>query len=95
MLWLAGRIFAMRYSRHTTLMKVRFNTKAESNREREAAFLTLSGYERFEEFLALSSRILREYPSSVPRDYGENLVLERPAAKRSPGQPRADATGFV
>lgn len=62
-------------------MKVRFNTKAESNREREEAFLALSGYERFEVFLALSRRILREYPSSVLRDYGDNLFLERPVAK--------------
>lgn len=62
-------------------MSLRFTTKALANRERERAFLALSGAERFEEFLSLSRRILREYPSSVPRDYGSNLVLERPARR--------------
>jgi len=59
-------------------MSIRFLTKEESNREREQAFLALSGPERLQEWLALSRRILREYPSSEPRDYGNNLVLIPP-----------------
>ena len=62
--------------------EIAYTTKEESNRERERAFLALSGPERMEEFFALSRRIMREYPSSVPRDYGENLVLERPKRQR-------------
>ena len=59
-----------------------FATKAETNRRREREFLALSGEERFAEFLSLSRRVLRDYPSAQPRDYGDNLVLERP---RRPG----------
>lgn len=62
-------------------MRIAFTTKEESNREREQAFLALSGEERIREFFALSRKIMREYPSSIPRDYGDNLVLERPNAK--------------
>ena len=57
---------------------IEYTTKDESNARRERAFMALSGPERLNEFVRLSRRILREYPSSVPRDYGDNLVLERP-----------------
>ena len=57
-------------------MTIEYTTKAESNARRERAFLALTGPERLAEFLALSRRILREYPSSVPRDFGDNLVLD-------------------
>ncbi len=60
-------------------MTIEYTTKAESNRRREEAFLALSGEERFAEFLYLSRLILREYPSSLERDYGSNLVLTRRA----------------
>jgi len=57
-------------------MKVIFNTKEESNRRREEDFLALAPSERVFEFLRFSQQILNEYPSSLPRDYGSNLVLE-------------------
>lgn len=58
-------------------MSLTYATKEESNARREREFLALSGAERVAEFLALSRRVLREYPSSVARDYGDNLVLTR------------------
>ena len=64
-------------------MRVAFTTKEESNREREQAFLALTGEERMAEFFALSRKIMREYPSSLPRDYGDNLVLERPSKPKN------------
>ena len=57
-------------------MEIAFATKDESNRRREQASLALSGDERMAEFFVLSRRILREYPTSVPRDYGSDLVLD-------------------
>ena len=65
-------------------MTVEFTTKAESNARREREFLALSGPERLREFVRLSRRILREYPSSTPKDYGGNLVLDRPLDWRTP-----------
>ena len=62
---------------------IEFTTKQESNARREREFWALSGYERLREFVRLSRRILREYPSSVPRDYGDNFVLEPSDRKRN------------
>ena len=56
-------------------MRVAFTTKEESNREREQAFLALTGEERMAEFFALSRRIMREWSSSYERDYGDNFAL--------------------
>ena len=59
-------------------MKLSFTTKEESNRRREEEFLTLSPSERVLEFLRFSQMMLSEYPSAIPKDYGNNLVLELP-----------------
>ncbi len=59
-------------------MQLVFRTKAEAKKEQEEAFLRLSGEERLKVFFALSRKIMREYPSSVERSYGDNLVLELP-----------------
>lgn len=73
-------------------MALEYTTKEESNRRREEEFLALSGPERFAEFLRLSRRILREYPSSVPRDYGTNLVLTRRENWKPAGKSAADCS---
>lgn len=59
-------------------MKLSFTTKEESNRRREEEFLALSASERVLEFLRFSKMMLREYPSAIPKDYGNNLILELP-----------------
>ena len=64
-------------------MTVEFTTKAESNARREREFWALSGPERLRDFVRLSRRVLREYPSSVHRDYGNNFVLEPSDRKRN------------
>jgi hypothetical protein len=57
-------------------MHIEFRTKEEANKAQEEDFLRLSGEERMKEFFTLSRRIMREYPSSIQRSYGDNLVLE-------------------
>jgi hypothetical protein len=57
-------------------MRIEFRTKEEANKAQEEDFLRLSGEERMKEFFTLSRRIMREYPSSIQRSYGDNLVLE-------------------
>jgi hypothetical protein len=63
-------------------MHIEFRTKEEANKAQEEAFLCLSGEERMKEFFALSRRIMREYPSSVERSYGNSFVLEFPKEQK-------------
>lgn len=63
-------------------MHLEFRTKAEAKKAQEEAFLRLSGEERMKEFFALSRKIMREYPISVKRSYGNNLVLEFPKEQK-------------
>lgn len=67
-------------------MHLEFRTKAEAKKAQEEAFLRLSGEERMKEFFALSRKIMREYPSSVGRSYGSNLVLEFPKEQKEGAQ---------
>ena len=63
---------------YLAFMRLEFRTKAEANKAQREAFLALSGEERMAAFFALSRKIMREYPSSVERSYGNHLVLELP-----------------
>ena len=71
-------------------MTIEYTTKAESNARREREFLALSGEERLRVFVRLSRIVLRDYPSSLERDYGENLVLERSEADQEAEQAGQD-----
>lgn len=56
-------------------MKVTFRTKEESNREREAEFLKLSGIERIYAFLNLMER-MQDFPTKAePKNKG-NFIIE-------------------
>lgn len=58
-------------------MEIRFQTKEESNRERQEAFLKLSPGERFMTFLELSRRVM-QFPTTATRDYKDNFVIIPP-----------------
>jgi hypothetical protein len=77
-------LFAFRQNSYLSDMRIEFRTKEQAKREQEEAFLALSGEERMREFFALSRRIMREYPSAAPRDYGDNLVLELRSTRPEP-----------
>jgi len=65
-------------------MELIFTTKEESNRRREEEFLALTPSERVLEFLRFSQMMMQEYPTSIPKDYGDNLVLELSSKTASP-----------
>lgn len=52
-------------------MEVRFQTKEESKRLQQEAFLKLSGGERFQQFLLLSRTINRMFPPKNKKSFEE------------------------
>lgn len=63
-------------------MEVRFQTKEESKKQQQEAFLKLSGEERFMEFLKLSRRINKLLPpknemSFEERNKGNFLLIHK------------------
>ncbi len=61
-------------------MQIRFQTKAESKRQQQEAFLKLSGAERFMQFLELSRAInrimpVKNRPSFEERNKGNFLMI--------------------
>ncbi len=61
-------------------MELRFNTKEESNLQREKEFLTLLPHERFIRFLKLSRRVLRFKTSEdlESKKEDKNFVIRHP-----------------
>ncbi len=57
-------------------MKITFQTKEESNKKREAEFLSLSGAERISRFLELSERIVELFPTKIKKIKTENFVID-------------------
>lgn len=63
-------------------MEVKFQSKAESKRQQQEAFLKLSGEERFLQFLKLSRRINKLFPpkdelSFEERNKGNFLLIHK------------------
>lgn len=57
-------------------MKISFQTKAESNKQQQTAFLKLTPVERFYAFLELSFR-LKDFPQkNKPKKSSENFVIK-------------------
>lgn len=56
-------------------MEIRFQSKDESNRLQEEAFLALSPVERFVEFIRLSNQVLK-FPTKDQEEKTNNLILE-------------------
>ena len=56
-------------------MQISFTTKEQSNKERQAAFLALSGAERFLRFLDLQQAISMFPSKSAPKN-ANNFVLK-------------------
>lgn len=66
-------------------MQIKFQTKAESKRKQQEAFLKLTGAERFMQFLALSRAINRVMPVknrlSFEERYKGNFLMIHPELK--------------
>lgn len=61
-------------------MKITFQTKEESNKLREEAFLQLSGAERVWHFIRLSAQI-NKFPVKHKETKSDNFVIRFPAKK--------------
>jgi hypothetical protein len=56
-------------------MEIRFQSKDESNKQQEQAFLALSPVDRFIAFIRLSNQILK-FPTKASTETKSNFVLE-------------------
>ena len=56
-------------------MKISFQTKEESKRKQEEAFLALSGGERFMKFLELQEA-MQMFPTQAKPEKKDNFVIE-------------------
>lgn len=57
------------------MASIKFQTKEQSKKEQEEAFLALSPSERFVQFLRLSEKIAKF--QGPKKDFGNNFVIER------------------
>jgi hypothetical protein len=73
-------------------MEIHFRSKEESKQEQQDAFLSLSGSERVEAFIKLSSTVNKLFPSKGNDKEGKNFVIYK-GFKNPPVPPQKSPEG--